>query len=204
MSVDVLTGEIVEVLTGTEEDECERYETAIANGLRWFRVVGPSLAAVRDGRLYRNRYATFDTYCEDMWGFTRRHVDRLIVAATVAEILEVDEVGPIGLTSESQARELVPLVDDPEALREVYEEALDAASGEPTAKDLRDAVKRHTKPAERPAPAPDQRSAHEKRAAAQAHTAAEGLARTDRSLIDEKTVRLLEALCRKWRDTNDA
>lgn len=215
MSLNYATGEIsLEPLTDAEATECEQLETAIGNGLRSFRVVGEALMRIRDGRLYRDRFGSFETYCETTWGLSRRHADRLAMAAQVADVLEVDEVGPIGLTSESQARELAPLLDRPDEMRAAYEEALAESSGEPTAKQLGQAVKKRTtttttvvveefeepaKPKAEKDPEPPQDPAA-KRAADRAYDIARSLTAYPYRVVDEKTVRLLEAYCERWRE----
>lgn len=200
-SVDTATGEVVaEPLSDDEQARCEELETRIARGLRSFREVGDALVAIRDGRLYRDRYASFETYCEAQWGLTRRHADRLAAAAEVAAILEVDEVGPIGLTSESQARELAPLRDDPAAMREAYEQAVKEAEGEPTAEGIRKVVKQRTavKAPDELEPDPEREmDARQKKAADDAHNLADRLSRYE--VVHEKTIRLMEARCKRWR-----
>ena len=89
---------------------------------------GRALMEIRDERLYREQYATFEDYCQQRWGMSRSYAHRQIEAAQVISLL------PIGNKpkSESQARELAPLLDRPDAAdvipavwREVQE------SGEP-------------------------------------------------------------------------
>lgn len=60
--------------------------------------------AIRDGRLYRKSYGTFEDYCRERWGWSKRHCDRLIGAAEISR-----DLGPIGPTTESQARPLTKL-----------------------------------------------------------------------------------------------
>lgn len=96
--------------------------------------VGRALRVIRDERLYRAEYRTFEDYCLQRWGFNRRYADRQIEAAAVTDV-----VSPIGLTQlpESQARELAPLLDQPEQLRETYQRAAEATNGKPTAAAIR-------------------------------------------------------------------
>lgn len=77
-----------------------------------FVEVGEALLRIRDGRLYRDSYATFEDYCRDRWGFGERRGRQLIEAAEVGTIVPVK--------NEGQARELAPLRDDPNAMREPY------------------------------------------------------------------------------------
>lgn len=130
--VDTVTGEIVEGLTDVEASRLRVKESAIERGAN---EVAKALAAIRDERLYRADYSTFEAYCRERWGMTRQHANRQIVAAEVAAALE-----PIGSTiPESQARELADLRDNPEQLRAVYQQAHDATGGSVTAAAIRSA-----------------------------------------------------------------
>lgn len=114
------------------------HEAVIERGLETFVEVGQALMAIRDGRLYKATHSSFDAYCRERWGWTSRQADRTIGAAEI-----VDQLRPIGLTleSESQARALAPLRDDPEAMAEVMVKV--TASDDPvTAKAISDAVNR--------------------------------------------------------------
>jgi len=105
-------------LTEGEAAELAAHEQVIAAGLQTFVQVGAALAAVRDGKLFRASHATFSDYCGDRWGITDRHGRRLMAAADVAEL-----TGPTGPASERVARELVPLVNTPKLLIEVWRNA---------------------------------------------------------------------------------
>ena len=71
-------------------------------GQQTFIEVGQALLEIRDRRLYRETYGTFEEYCQERWGMTRRHANRQIGAAHVVEVL--GPIGPIPRT-ERQARE---------------------------------------------------------------------------------------------------
>jgi hypothetical protein len=116
-------------------------EAVIERGLATFVEVGAALMSIRDERLYRVEYGTFEDYCRERWGMTRRHANRLVEAAEITVAL-----GPIGPTTESQARELTGL--PPEIAAEVMD--LAAESGKVTAASIRDAREtiQPTKPAE--------------------------------------------------------
>src|SRR5262245_50156082 len=95
--------------------ECE---AVIERGLATFVEVGQALLRIRDERLYRATHKTFEEYCRERWGWSRRHVNRQIEAAGV-----VQNLGPIGPipAHESQARVLAPL--PPAEQREVWGKA---------------------------------------------------------------------------------
>lgn len=75
---------------------------------------GNALLAIRDKRLYREQYGTFEEYCRGRWGLGRAHAYRLIEGASV--IANLSPMGDILPTSERQARALTRL--EPEQQRE--------------------------------------------------------------------------------------
>lgn len=129
--VESTTGEIV----GRSLEQCE---AVIERGLETFTQVGEALVEIRDGRLYRAEFPDFDAYCRDRWGMSKRHANRTIEAAEIAGVL-----GPIGPTSESHARALSPLKDEPERMREAFQKATaeaEAAGSKLTADRIKAAV----------------------------------------------------------------
>jgi hypothetical protein len=88
-------------------------------------------------------YPTWERFIVEEFTMSRRHAHRLLNAYMVERILAPEyELGPIGPTSipESHARELAPLVNDPDALREVYEQVQVETGGKPTAAAYRGVV----------------------------------------------------------------
>ena len=119
----------MDTLTTTEKNQLEACETVIEYGLKTFVDVGNALMEIRDDRLYRAEFDTFENYCNTRWGLTRRHVNRTIAAAQVA-----DHLGPMGPKpdNERQARPLTQL--DPEQQAEAWQRAVETApNGKPTA-----------------------------------------------------------------------
>jgi len=94
------------------------------------------LLAIRANRLYREDFGTFEDYCHKRWGLTKTHVNRIIQHAQVVEALTPTGVTPI---PERQARELAPLLDQPEVLRETWRQAVEQTDGRPTAAAVREA-----------------------------------------------------------------
>lgn len=117
-------------LTTKESQRLEVCEAIIKRGLDTFYAVGTALSEIRESRLYRKGHDTFEDYCQEKWGMSRRHVNRLIESSEV-----VDNLGPIGPipATESQARELSPL--EPELQKAVWQIAIETAprdsKGEP-------------------------------------------------------------------------
>ncbi len=114
-------------------------EDVIERGQTTFVEVGNALAAIRDGRVYKQAgFTTFETYCKERWGWTRRYVDRNIAASAFAERL-----GPAGPQPECEkhVRPLtrLPATEQADAWREAVETAPD---GKVTARHVAEVVKR--------------------------------------------------------------
>jgi hypothetical protein len=56
-----------------------------------FIELGQALEEVRDSKLYKERYGTFEDYCELRWGFKRAHGYRLVEASKAALALPEPE-----------------------------------------------------------------------------------------------------------------
>ena len=111
-------------LTVIEQSELEQHEATIEHGLKTFVDVGAALMAIRDKRLYKQQYSTFDDYCKRRWKMSRPRAFQLMDAAQVNRNLStiVDKLP----SSESQARPLARLAE-PEQQREVWQRAVDTA-----------------------------------------------------------------------------
>lgn len=99
-------------------------ETEIENGLRTFVDVGNALLEIRDGRLYRQTFGTFEDYCRERWGFTRMHASRLIGAAeVVANVTDRLQIAPP--SNIEQTRPLTAL--EPDQQRAAWQRAVETA-----------------------------------------------------------------------------
>lgn len=78
-------------------------------------------------------YSSWGAYFKVEFGQSERHGYRLLEAGRVLELVASDQ-----LVTEGQARELVPLLDQPDELREAWREA--SANGPPTASRVREVV----------------------------------------------------------------
>jgi phage N-6-adenine-methyltransferase len=119
--------------------ECER---VIERGLNTFVEVGAALLEIRDSRLYKEGYSTFEDYCRDRWGMVRRQADRLIQSAEV-----VGNLRPIGLipANEAQARPLVGLPQEQQF--QVWQQVVETApEGKITGAFVQEVVERVTRP----------------------------------------------------------
>lgn len=99
---------MTDALTLTESSALADHERVIEQGLSNFIAVGNALLAIREGRLYRVGYATFDSYLLLKWGISRQQAGRLISASVVGT-----DLSPIGsVPNENVARELGRIKDD--------------------------------------------------------------------------------------------
>ncbi len=137
--------DVLEDLTEQEAAERQRLELKVE---RAFYEAGVALRELRDRRLYRSTHRTFEEYCYERFGYTRRRPYQLIEAAIVFENLcttgtqdqERDDLCTNGTqknsltddrqvlpTSERQVRDLLKLA--PAKQQEAWQQAVAAADG---------------------------------------------------------------------------
>lgn len=142
-------------LSVMERRDLRHFEAIIEKGLSTFIDVGQALKSVRDGKLYRDGFKTFEAYVSERWGMDRSYAHRLIDASDVKEdLLPIGNKTPRAaeIVRESQLRELVAVPDD--VLEEVVEKAVELAGDSPiTAKVLRQAREEVYHPEPKPEPA---------------------------------------------------
>lgn len=117
--------EIINTETGEVVDrDLAHHEATIERGLKTFVEVGQALQAIRDGRLYREQYETFEAYLADRWQMKRTMAHYLIESSSVVESLRVHNCEQLPAT-ESVARPLtkLPASEQAEAWEEVVAEA---------------------------------------------------------------------------------
>jgi hypothetical protein len=130
---------MIEILTTREQKLLLRCEETIKDGLEKFYAVGMALMTIRDQKLYRADYSSFEEYCQERWDMRRRHADRLIAAKSVVDQLTTSALLP---STESQVRPLLKLPDHKRL--EAWERAVaSAGNGRVTAK-LVEAAARET------------------------------------------------------------
>jgi hypothetical protein len=119
----ILMGNIIDqtpdnaALTTAEQQQLADLESVVEQGLQTFFAVGTALATIRDSRLYREDYATFETYCCERWGLQRSRAYQLIDAAAAAQ--NVQNFIHSAPTIESHAAALARL-PTPEQQREAW------------------------------------------------------------------------------------
>lgn len=117
----VVAAELVE-LTEVEQQELDQFEEAIEQGLETFWQVGISLMRIRDKRLYREAWNSFEVYCQERWGMSDSHANRLIGSAEVVQDIKNTPIGVLP-QRESHVRPLVKLL--PAQRQEVWRRVLD-------------------------------------------------------------------------------
>lgn len=146
--------EAADEMTLEERNRLVVLEDAIDRSVRTQLEAGEALREIRDRRLYRRTHGTFEEYARQRFTFERAHAYRLIDMARVVEILSPAGDTP---TAERQARELAPLLDEPEKLTQAWQAATStaAAAERPvTAADVREARRQvEAPPAQASAPA---------------------------------------------------
>jgi len=68
----------------SERGRFRSLESIVAEGKTYFIAVGDALKEIRDSRLYREDYKTFDKYVEQKWGFKKSRAYQLIDASEVS------------------------------------------------------------------------------------------------------------------------
>ncbi|WP_147289131.1 hypothetical protein [Nocardia mexicana] len=124
-------------LSDGEQAQLSACETSIGTLRLAFWAAGRALQIVRDGRLYRSGYDTFDDYVEQRWDMQRSYAHKLIRAWPLAAKLHPMAPG----INEGQIRELLPVAAShgEQAAVTVYA-TLAAADVKITAGKLREAV----------------------------------------------------------------
>ncbi len=101
------------------------------------------MTELRDRRLYRSTHKTFEDYCRERFGFSRRQPYHLIEAAVIFDNLveKCERNVHILPTNEWQIRPLSKL--DPDIQPEAWEQAVESANGKvPSHRIVKDAVQR--------------------------------------------------------------
>lgn len=67
-------------------------EEVVEHGIASFVAVGSALVEIRDSRLYRAEFATFEVYLDERWGMSRAHGYRLINSARVMGVIDGGDI----------------------------------------------------------------------------------------------------------------
>ncbi len=143
--------DFVKPLSATETKRRQELEGIITRNFKAFYDVGCALREIQQKRLYRSTHKAFADYCKDLWEMGRQYAYRLIDASQIVDEIKMifQKLSPIGDNSawvpqnESQARALIKLKDDPEAIKTIIEEAVRTApAGKVTASHIKKTAKK--------------------------------------------------------------
>ena len=111
-----------DILTTQETVRLCELERIIQKGKDTFVEVGTALAEIRDAKIYRATFKTFEEYCQTRWGFTKSYANNIIAASEVVSHLTTNVVKP---KTEAQARPLakLPAAKQPAAWTKAQEKA---------------------------------------------------------------------------------
>jgi hypothetical protein len=126
------------MLEPAQRDRLAQLEAVVARGLETFVAVGAALLEIRDSGLYRDTHGSFEMYCRERWDLSKPYASQLIVASETVAIATT--TGLPAPSSESVARQLAPLRDEPEQVREAWAETVERHGEQPTAKQTRAVV----------------------------------------------------------------
>tara|TARA_R110001606_G_C15340839_1_gene646552 strand:- start:804 stop:1682 length:879 start_codon:yes stop_codon:yes gene_type:complete len=123
----------MEELKTNEKQELQKHETTIKKGLNTFVEVGQALLEIRDKKLYRIEYNTFEEYCKQKWQISRRRSYQLIEASLV-----IENVNP-GTQMPKNEKEIRPLTSlEPEIQNAVWQETIEKHGENITAKKVQE------------------------------------------------------------------
>jgi hypothetical protein len=137
-----ITVTAVEVPELTEDEQRDRLHLE-RKVERAFFEAGKALMKLRDRRLYRSTHKTFEEYCRDRFGHSRRQSYLLMDAAAVFDNLveKCDRNDHILPTNEWQVRPLTKL--NPDLQPEAWQQAVESAKGKvPSHRIVKDAVQK--------------------------------------------------------------
>jgi hypothetical protein len=116
-------------LSRSERRKFAACERTIKGGLKTFLAVGRALLCIRDDRLYREGYGTFDEYCEQKWKLHKTRAYQLMGAAQVFDTLEKSPP-MVEVPMPENERQIRPLVGlNPDEQPAAWAEAVAANAG---------------------------------------------------------------------------
>lgn len=114
----------------------------IERGLKTFVEVGQALREIRDDRLYRAEYETFEEYVEKRWEMGQSRAYQFIDAAQIVESLKSSTIVELLPSNEAQIRPLSILQTEQQP--QVWQEAVSTApNGKVTAAHVAATVQKH-------------------------------------------------------------
>lgn len=134
------------VLSEEEAVALKNHEEVIARELRGFLEVGRALVAIRDNKLYRSEYKTFEQYCQKRWELARSTAYSMMAGSKISENLSAfaNKSEPpeyfVEPWCEGQIRPLAVLADKPEKQAAAWIAACKRTEGKPTQATVKEEV----------------------------------------------------------------
>jgi hypothetical protein len=98
-------------ITLNESKRLIELEKIIEAGKQTFIEVGIALAEIRDARLYKADFKTFEEYCVKKWGWTKQHCYRLIECAPIAksnpQVTSINQVRALAKVPEEKRNQVI-------------------------------------------------------------------------------------------------
>lgn len=110
-----------ESLTLPEAIRLKTLEITITNATKAFTDAGNALIEIRDKRLYRQHYKTFDDYCNQKWARDRRWAEYMMKAAVVVESLPQEMRTTVRNEASARALSCVPEEVRPAVIQHIRE-----------------------------------------------------------------------------------
>lgn len=117
----------ISILSSEEKLNLTTYEEIIEKGLKTFIEVGNALFEIKNNKLYRESFTTFEAYCKERWQLKRQRAYELIGAAEIVnQLSEISDKTNLLPTKESHANALaqIPVTLRFQVWRGVVEESL--------------------------------------------------------------------------------
>ena len=115
-------------LTEQETTLLNECEAVVSKGIKAFKEVWGALLEIRDSKLYRKEFRTFDDYCVVKWGLSKNYVNRNLKALDT-----LNNLVPMGTNNIETERQLRPLTNlEPEIQRQVVKDVQEINPKAPT------------------------------------------------------------------------
>lgn len=136
---------ITDKLSPSERKQRQFCIERVMHSLNSLKAAAEALHELREDRLYRETHRTFEAFCRDTFGLTRRTVNRKIAAAGVLRLLESEKHKngtsdvPFLPNTEAQVMELAPMASGQQTA--AWKSCIERAGGkQPTLRQVRAVV----------------------------------------------------------------
>jgi hypothetical protein len=126
-------------MTASEKSEFRLCEQVISRHKQALIETADALRTIRDKRLYRDEFKTFENYCQERWGFNKDRASQLITAKVVLDSLPKEVITKVSIQNERQIRAISQISGKslPEVLKKASENGrLSAAKIEAAAREV--------------------------------------------------------------------